>query len=137
MFKRENVLRVCLVLLELIIGLTAVRGGYGLLTTNGLGMPLSFLQNSPFPDYTIPALILLFIVGGANLLAAVLLFRKHRYALEAAAIAGFGLLIWVVVEQYIIPDSHFLQLIYFVLGVICLVLTMFLLKFQKRGEVVL
>lgn len=50
----------------------ALFGGYGLLSdAEGLGARQSWLQGSPFPDYTIPGLFLLIVIGGGMLLTAV------------------------------------------------------------------
>jgi hypothetical protein len=129
--NNKVLLRWGLVLVEGLVGITAVRGGYSLIATNGLGMPIEFLQSSPFESFLIPGLILLFIVGGSNLIAALLIWRRSKYALEASAVAGFGLLIWIVVEQYIIAHPHVLQLIYFALGTLILIFTMLLLRLEK------
>lgn len=126
----DTKIKIVLILLLLYVGITAVWGGGGLLLKGGsaFALPADLLENTPFPDYTIPGLILTFIVGGTNLLAAYLLFKKHKFALEATATAGFGLAIWLFTELYLLPDSHFIQTVYFAIAVVTLVLTMILVK---------
>lgn len=117
-----------LIALLLFLGLTACIGGVSLITTNGMGMPIAWLSNTPFPNFIIPGLILLFIVGGTSLLAAFLQIKNHKYAIEASVTAGFGILIWIFVELMILPHASFLQAIYFGIGILILILSMFLLK---------
>lgn len=127
----KNQQKVYTILLEIItftIGITAVIGGIGLITTNGLGMPLSYLSNSVFPSFVIPGILLAGVVGGSNLLALLLLLRKHKYMLEGAAVGGFGIIIWIFGELYIIGHAHVLQAIYFALGVAMLIMIMLLQK---------
>lgn len=117
---------------ETIIGISAVIGGYGLITTHGLGMPVVWLSSSIFTSYFWPGVILISIVGGSYLSSAYLLVKEHAYARESMAIAGFGLLIWIYTELYIMKQSHWLHTLYFAIGIVTLVLTMLLLKYQRR-----
>lgn len=118
--------------LEFLIGISAVAGGIALITLNGLGMPVIWLDHSPFASYFWPGVILSLIVGGTYLLASILLWKKNKFTCEATATAGFGLLTWVFVELYIINEPHWLQIFYFGFGVLTLVVTLFLLKFSKN-----
>lgn len=122
-----------LVGLELFVGISAVFGGIGLITTNGLTMPFSFLEHSPFHSFVGPGIILAGIIGGTNILAAAFLLKKKRFALEASAVAGFGLLIWIFVQLYMIRQGHWLHSLYFGCGILILVLTMLLLRLTS-GE---
>jgi hypothetical protein len=108
----------------------AIAGGIGLLQdpVNNIGMPLGFLEGSPFSDYLIPGLILLVAVG---LLPAVALFgvtRHRRWGWWLAVAAGAGLVIWIVTEVALLgllPESGLgLQIGMGVLGAIILVLTL-------------
>ena len=117
-----------LIALLLFLGITAAMGGIQLIRTNGMGMPMSSLQNTPFSSFIMPGFILLFIVGGTSLLAAFLHIKNHKYAIEASVTAGFGIQIWVTTELFMLTHRSFLQAIFFTLGVIILILSMFLLK---------
>lgn len=117
-----------LIALLLFLGITAAIGGIQLIRTNGMGMPADWLSKSPFPNFIIPGLILLFVVGGSGLLAAFLQIKKHKYSIEASVTAGFGILIWIFTELMLIPHASFLQVIYFALGILILILSMLQLK---------
>jgi hypothetical protein len=97
------------------------------ITANGAGVPLEYLANSPFTSYAVPGVILGMVVGGTQLVATIALLRKRRSALLFAAIAGFGMLIWIVVELAIIRQYSWLQSAYFALGVMELILVLALL----------
>jgi len=83
---------------------------------NGAGVPLEYLEGTPFTSFVIPALILGVVVGGTQGLAAVLVQRWHARRWLAASIAGFGMIIWIVVELAI-TGYFWLQALYFALGV--------------------
>jgi hypothetical protein len=95
-------------------------------------MPISYLQSSPFTSFLWPGVILAVIVGGTHIVAAVLLFLKHRIALESLAIAGFGLNIWIFTEMYIVQKSYWLHALYFGIAILELIVTMLLLKYGRK-----
>ena len=83
---------------------------------NGAGVPLEYLEGTPFTSFVIPGVILGVIVGGTQGLAAVLVHRWHARRWLAASVAGFGMIIWIVVELAI-TGYIWLQAVYFALGV--------------------
>ncbi|RAX48673.1 hypothetical protein DQ353_14165 [Arthrobacter sp. AQ5-05] len=94
---------------------------------NGAGVPLEYLQGSPFGSFPIPGIILGGIVGGTQIIAAASLLAHRPASMLLSAIAGFGMLIWVFVELAIILAYSFLQTLYFGLGVLELALVLVLL----------
>ena len=113
--------------LSVFSGLSAVGGGVGMVVADGLSMPKSFLADSPFATYLIPGLILCVAVGGPQILASVLLIGKRESALLWSAVAGFGMLIWILVEIGVIHQFGWAQTIYVVAGLLQLVLVFALL----------
>ena len=78
LIQRETRPRRSLGILQLFIALGALGGGWGLITApdgSNLGMPLSMLEHSPFPDFLIPGWILLTVLGLGNLAAGTLTLR--------------------------------------------------------------
>ncbi|MFC7619429.1 hypothetical protein [Microlunatus sp. GCM10028923] len=110
-----------LIVITIFSAVTAAGGGIGLLITGGLGMPIAILADGPFPTFVWPGLILLIVVGGSQALAAVLLLRRRETALIAAAVAGFGMQIWVFGELLVIGEGSALQLAYFGTGTLQLI----------------
>jgi hypothetical protein len=95
-----------LLVLLVVQGLAGLGGGLSLtIAPDGsiLRMPTSLLEGSPFPDFLLPGLILLLVLGVLPLIAAVGLWRGRRWAWYAAFVVGCGLMIWILVELTIIP----------------------------------
>lgn len=97
--------------------LSAVGGGIAVLATNGIGMPTSMLDGSPFDSFLWPGVILLVVIGGTQVVAAVQLLRRHPSALAWTAVAGFAMIIWITVETAIIGGFSVLQGIYLATGI--------------------
>lgn len=82
-----------------VIGVGAVYGGVRLLVdAEALGVEQSWLAGTPFPDYRVPGVILLAIVGGGMLVTAVAALRRSRFARPAALAMGTTLLVWGAAE---------------------------------------
>lgn len=81
-------------------------------------LPLSLLKGSPFDTYFAPGLILFCALGLGPIVAATLVWRRHKLAPLAAAAVGATLLIWLAVEIAIIGYSNNppLQPFYLLLG---------------------
>lgn len=133
--------RITLTVLTGAVGLTAVAGGLALLVaalgpSNGGGVTpdRAYLGGSPFTSYLVPGVVLAVVVGGTHILAAVLTGRGSAAGPFAAAVAGFGLLIWIFVQMMFIPFSP-LQAVYFVAGLAEVGLVMLGLGLVRRPEV--
>jgi hypothetical protein len=74
--------------------------------------PLEVLDHAPFADFFVPGLLLAGVVGLVNLVAAVLVGRRHRVAELAGLAAGLTLLVWLVVEIAMLRGFHWLHGLY-------------------------
>jgi hypothetical protein len=82
-----------------LIGVGAIYGGIGLLTdADALGAEQSWLDGTQFPNYRVPGVVLLVVIGGGMLLTALMALRRSRFAGLAALAMGVTLLLWGVVE---------------------------------------
>ena len=131
-----RMLRILLVVLDGFLGLTAIAGGVGLLA--GINAPSTAdLAGSLFSDYTIPALALLVIVGGAGVVSTVMTLRKHWYAALASGAAGVVIVIFEIVEVLAIGSppgvARTLQIFYFALGLLIILLALALWSSQRRS----
>jgi len=109
--------------------LSAAAGGWGL-TSGGLvqvGLPLSLLDNSPFETYLWPGVILIVFVGGPQALALWLQVGRRTRATGMQAVAGCAMQIRIFVELAIVGGYSVLHGIYFVTGLVQLVLVVALL----------
>ena len=101
--------------------LNAIGGGYyGL--SGAAGVPTEWLEGSPFPDYFIPSLILLVVVGGSFVMAAIVVFAGARIARVAALTAGLIVLGWLAAQVAIIGYVSWMQPATAIAGVLVLVL---------------
>ena len=107
--------------------LSAFGGAVLAIAANGAGVPLEYLAGSPFKSYLVPGLVLGLVVGGTQLAAGVALIRNLAISLLLAAIAGFGMLIWIFVELAVIKQYSWLQTTYFIHGTLELILVLALL----------
>ena len=104
-----------LIVLHAVLGVAAVGAGQGFVrdpSGTALGMTAEWLAGSPFPDFRVPGLFLTFVIGGANLLAAVLLWRRHLGSPLASLATGLLLVAWVATQTAIIGFRHWSQSIW-------------------------
>jgi hypothetical protein len=88
--------------------LNAFGGGYyGL--SGAEGVPTEWLAGSSFSDYTVPSLILLVVVGGSFLFAAIAVVTGSRMARSSALSAGAVVLVWIAVQMAIIGYVSWMQ----------------------------
>lgn len=116
-----------------LLGLGAVVGGLLLMIDPSgrlLNMPVSLLEKSPFSHFFIPGMILLLVLGVLPIVICIaLLGRVHwmlaeklnlypeRYwAWTFSLYTGYALLIWIIVQVYVIQTVSFIHLLYFAWG---------------------
>ena len=115
-----------------LLGLGAVIGGFMLiLDPSGklLNMPVSLLERSP-SDFLIPGMILLLVLGLCPIVICMALLRRIHWTLVEklnlypklywawtfSLYTGYALLIWIIVQVYIIQTVSLIHLFYFALG---------------------
>ena len=123
-----------LIILNVFLALTAIPGGFCLLT--GIAAPpIDELKGSLFTDYTIPGLALMIFVGGSALLTSIMLIRKNKYALLFSAMCGLIIMFFEFVEVLAIGSPTgaglVMQIIYFVLGIAIVKLSFFAVFFKQ------
>ena len=107
--------------LQAFIGLGALGGGFMLVINpsgSALGVPLSFLEGSPFADFLIPGIFLLVVNGVGSLIGAGFSFSRRRYAQDIAIVLGAILVAWIMIQVVIISSFNWLHILYFILGVV-------------------
>ncbi len=97
-----------LVVLELLLGASAVYGGVGLLT-GSLGMSDDWLAGTPFASWLVPGVALLLIVAVPMLGAALLEVRRHHLAPTASVLAGVLQVGWIAVQLLVMQRYFVLQ----------------------------
>ena len=128
--NKSKFLAYVLGILQALIGLTAIAGGFRLISNpNGIpDFPIEWLSNSPFNNYFIPGLVLLIVIGLGNVLAGTVTFLRKRYSGSIAIVLGIFLILYMATEVWFVGLRNFLQPLYFILGVIVLILGLKLFK---------
>jgi hypothetical protein len=114
---KHKIVRIVIFVLEAFIALTAIVSGVAILTGE-LQMPLELLRSTPFSDYTIPGLLLAIVVGGSSLVAAATVFIHREFAVLLSVAAGPNMAGWITVQVAMLGLVLWLQVLYFVLGVL-------------------
>lgn len=125
--KNRKALHILLGVLLAFGALNAFGGGwYGM---NGAeGVPVEWLEGSPFESYFLPSLILFVVVGGSFLTASILNFRYSRLS-RTLSFASVGVVfIWLTVQLIIIGYVSWMQPATAVFGTGVLILSAFLKK---------
>ncbi|MCD4734321.1 hypothetical protein K8R78_08820 [bacterium] len=123
-------LSVVLGILQIFIGIGAVPAGLMMLldpSGSSLGMPLSMLANTPFPNFLIPGIFLLMVNGIGSILGGLASFRRYRHADKIAVGLGVFLILWIVAQVWWM-GIHWLHIMYVTLGVVELTLGLLLRK---------
>lgn len=105
------------VLLGLLLfnGVSATGGGLALMT-NWIPEQASWVRDTDFPSNYFPGVILMAVVGGSSLIAAVALVKRSVGWQLASIAAGTIMVVWVIGEVASIRGFHVLQVIYLVTG---------------------
>lgn len=125
MSLRDKVIRYTLGAVLLIVALNAFAGGwYGM--AGARDVPLKWLEGSPFHSYLIPGFILFTVVGVSALVAAMLVFVRHKYARPCALVAGGIMIVWILAQVSVIGYVSWLQPAVFSAGVLSIILSRYL-----------
>lgn len=118
------------IIILLVVGFSASGGGAALVmdpSGNSIGLPAEGLRDTMFNDFQLPGLILFFVVGLLSLMASIITLLKKPIYPTLIFCQGAILTGWILVQVYLLTESHILQLICFIIGL----LLMLLGNFQK------
>ena len=111
-----------LLALLLFNGVTAAVGGVALMT-DWIPEQASWVRDTDFPSNYFPGVILMAVVGGSSLVAAVAMLKRSDGWQLASIVAGTVMVFWIIGEVASIRAFHVLQLIYLVTGGLVVALT--------------
>jgi hypothetical protein len=80
----------------------------------------------PFPDYKMPGLLLLVLVGVLSLVAAGFAIAIAEAYPTIILLQGAILTGWTLIQVYLLPDTHQFQLVFAVLGIMLMLYGSFL-----------
>jgi hypothetical protein len=125
-------MRIFLTVLTTFVTLTAVAGGMLLLMDQegtSLHLTTSMLENTPFDDYLMPAILLLVLVGGVNGVALISQLTKSSLFYPWTIAGAVVLIVWNIIQMLIFSGTSWLQLLFLFIGVF-----MVLLTWQLKGK---
>ena len=123
--------------LQFFIGAGAIAGGLQLIIVpdgSCMGMNPDILIHSPFPNFLIPGIILVTIIGLGNLFGFWLSLRRIKFAGIGGVVLGIGLIIWILVQIFFIGWGSWYQPLYLILGIVESILGFLLFKKIKRQQ---
>lgn len=92
-------------------------GLFLVINNNGVGeLDVSVLNNTKFPNFFIPGLLLVFVIGGLYLIAFLKGVRDQKNAFLWTLVAGLVLCLWVLLQIYFIRAYYFLNWTYLIIG---------------------
>lgn len=129
MFQTAKLLRFTLGSLLLFIALNAFAGGYyGMMGAEGV--PVQWLEGTPFSSYLVPSVILFVVVGGVCLFGAIAVFQNKPFARKTAIAGAVILLIWLAVQVFFIGYVSWMQPATAIAAVIVLFLALLLPRYD-------
>jgi hypothetical protein len=141
---KHKLVRIAIGVSEGFIALSAIGGGIALLAgtyKDGVlveaggraQFPLEWLRQTPFSDYTIPALILAIGVGGSSLIAAALAFTGREEGVLASIAAGLITAGFIVGEVVMLKQGiSWIEGLYFGLALLISGLAAYLWMIEHR-----
>lgn len=123
----RKVIRVILGILQAFAALNAFGGGYYAMA-GAEGVPVEWLEGSPFSTYFIPGLLLFTVVGGMFLFASIAVLFRFRLAVLISYASAVTVIIWLTVQMIIIGYVSWMQPVTAATAIIIVVLTYFLYR---------
>jgi hypothetical protein len=134
-------LATALIVLLIFLGVSGLFGGVAFIAAPDgsiLHAPQSWKEQIPFSSFLIPGLLLFFVAGVLPLLVAAALlwqpewpglqravpFRHHYWGWTATGLAGFGIIVFELVEAAYIGMGSFLQYLYLSVGLAIVLLAL-------------
>ena len=116
----------------ILVTVSAIVSGLMLVThPNGetMGLPMSILDDTAFPDYFYPGILLVLLVGVPHLLSIYYLGKRHVKQYEVSLFAAILLIGWIIAQMIYIHSGNWLH--YTCLGIGVLEV---LISLQLRGK---
>ncbi len=104
---------------QLFNGLSAVGGGLAMMVRWIPEQP-SWVEHTGFNNNYFPGVILMAVVGGSALVAALAMMKRIEGWELSSIVAGMIMVFWIAGEVASIRGFHFLQVIYLITGLLVL-----------------
>jgi uncharacterized membrane protein len=119
------------VILEIATCITAIPVGWMFIgdpSGKVMGLPAGWIEATPFGTYLVPGIYLFAMNGLGMLLLAALTVRRHWIAPWLTGVLGVGLIIWILVQLAVMPETMILQWIFLATGIVLGFVALFWLR---------
>jgi hypothetical protein len=119
------------VVIELFTAVLAIPVGWMFITDpsgGSMGVPQSWIADTIFGSYLIPGLYLFVVNGIGMLVVAGLSLRRHWSASWLTGALGVGLIVWIIVQLAVMPETMVLQWLFLAAGLILGFVALFWLR---------
>lgn len=101
------------------LGLSALYGGAVLMLNrenDPLGLPLEWLDDTPFTDYFLPGFTLFSVFGVGSFVVLFGIVGRRSWAWIAAVALGVSQVVWIAAQVFFLRRVHVLHVVYGGLG---------------------
>jgi hypothetical protein len=126
------------IVLELFTAVAAIPVGWWFITDpsgRAMQLPEGWIEATPFGSYLVPGLYLFTVNGLGLLVLAALSIARHWIAPWLTGALGVGLIIWILVQLAVMPETMFLQWIFLAVGFVLGLVALFWLR--RTGQLTL
>jgi hypothetical protein len=119
------------IVLELFTAVAAIPVGWWFITDpsgRAMQLPEGWIEATPFGSYLVPGLYLFTVNGLGLLVLAGLSIARHWIAPWLTGALGVGLIIWILVQLAVMPETMFLQWVFLGIGLIMGFVALFWLR---------
>ena len=106
--------------LEVATGLLAIPVGIMFITDptgTSMQLPPGWIEATPFGTYLVPGLYLVAVNGVGMLVLAALSVLRHPIAPWLTGTLGVGLIVWILVEILVMPETMILTWVFLAIGI--------------------
>jgi hypothetical protein len=97
-------------------------------TGESMQLPPGWIEATPFGSYLVPGIYLFAVNGVGMLMLAALIAIRHWTAPWLTAVLGVGLIVWILVQLAIMPETMILQPIFLATGLLMGFVALFWLR---------
>lgn len=129
--RRYKISRIILLVISLFVGIGALFGGTAMLIKPDgsilhMESMLPYFEVLPFSevlfqDYIFSGIMLILVNGVSNIIASIFVIKKKKIGHVLGTIFGFTLMLWIII-QFVMFPMNALDIIYFALGVLQLII---------------
>ena len=124
-YKSETQVRIISIIVLWIVSIYAIAVSYQFITDpsgESLNLSTELLDHSPFFDYLIPGIILLFTIGIPGVIVAIFAMKKASFYPKLILIQGCILFIWILLQVILFRDFIFLDFAFGLTGILLIII---------------